>query len=318
MKKGNWIKHWGITLLLLLMAVLIASFASMAAYTNFNSVKKVVSTGKPTDTLFSSNYLYLVTDTETNYSTRRITSADAGENSTFVVQIYNYVYGNPSAWNIEDIGYTFVVKVKPRIDGNSLPAGIESISVQKDSSNIDKTSESGTIIFTKVSTLTKDSASQDSYTIKVPTTIKDQIKMEITATPTVLTKTGNKKLAAIISMATLETVSNWTGKFLDSKIYSPSVYDGYNYEISGNGKGTVTLEWNSAVLQASAWFTDGHAITTKEGNYKSITFDVGVDSAYQLQFYRVPGATIPDDWNELENCVKVSFVPKTNGSESGS
>lgn len=303
------------------MAVLIVSFGSMAAYTNFNSVKKVVSTGKPTDTLFSSNYLYLVTDTETNYSTRRITSAETGENSTFVVQIYNYVYGNPSAWNIEDIGYTFVVKVKPRIDGNSLPAGIESISVQKDSSNIDKTSESGAIIFTKASTLIKDRASQDSYTITVPTNIKDQIKLEITATPTVSTKTSHKKLAAVISMATLETVSNWTGKFLDSKNNLPSKYDGYNYEISGNGEGKVTLKWNSDVLQASVWFTNGHYITSYKDNninYKSITFDVGNDSAYQLQFYRVPGATIPEDWNGLENCVKVSFAPNTDASESGS
>lgn len=318
MKKRNWIKRWGITLLLLLMAVLVVSFGSMAAYTNFNSVKKVVSTGKPNDTLFSSNYLYLVTDAETNYSTRRITPATDGDYSTFTVQIYNYVYGNPSAWNTENIQYSFVVKIMPRSDGNNLPAESGNIVVQKGETEATKTAVSNTITHTITSTLSSTSASQDSYAIKVPTSIKDQIKMEITATPTDSTKTSSKKLAAIISMATLETVSNWTGKFLDSKNNQPLEYDGYNYEISGNGEGTVTLEWNSAVLQASVWFTDGHTITTKEENYKSITFDVGDDSAFQLQFYRVPGATIPDDWNGLESCVKVSFAPKTNGSESGS
>lgn len=313
MNRKNWRKHYGIMLWLVMAAVLVVSFGSMAAYTNFNSVKKVVSTGKPKDTLFSSNYLYLTGESD-SYPSRRITPATEGENSSFTVQIYNYVYGNPSAWNTETIEYTFQVIVKPRVDGNSLPVEADNITVKMGTDSAVATNEAGNKKYTFTEhSLSSESATQNSYTITVPNSIKDQIKLEITATPTEMTKTGNKKLAAVISMATLEATKHWTGKFLDDQSSTPDQYDGYNYEISGNGTGTVKLQWDASKLQISKWFADGKKNTGVEENWKWLEMDVGDQTAYQFQFYRVPDVTMPENWTTLNGCVKVSF---TEGSSS--
>lgn len=312
MNRKNWRKHYGIMLWLVMAAVLVVSFGSMAAYTNFNSVKKVVSTGKPKDTLFSSNYLYLTGESDL-YSSRRITPATTGENSSFTVQIYNYVYGNPSAWNTETIVYTFQVIVKPRVDGNLLPEEAGNITVKMETDSSAATDENGNKKYTFTGhSLSSKSATQNSYTITVPNSIKDQIKLEITATPTDMTKTGNKKLAAVISMATLEATKHWTGKFLDDQSSTPDQYDGYNYEISGNGTGTVKLQWDASKLQISKWFADGKKNTGVEENWKWLEMDVGDQTAYQFQFYRVPSVTI-SDWSTMNGYVKVSF---TEGSSS--
>ena len=290
--------------------VLVVSFGSMSAYTNFNSVNNVVSTGKPKDTLFSSNYLYLIGESD-SYSSRRITPTTAGENSSFTVQIYNYVYGNPSAWNTETIVYTFQVIVKPRVDGNSLPDDAEKVSLQIGDNTVIGETNGVFRTYSIIGTLNNTAANQNSYTITVPNSIKDQIKLEITATPDDMTKTGNKKLAAVISMATLEATKHWTGKFLDDQSSTPDQYDGYNYEISGNGTGTVKLQWDASKLQISKWFADGKTISEDNG-WKSLNMDVGDQTAYQFQFYRVPSVTI-SDWSTMNGFVKVSF---TEGSSS--
>lgn len=311
MNRKNWRKHYGIMLWLVMAAVLVVSFGSMAAYTNFNSVKKVVSTGKPKDTLFSSNYLYLTGESD-SYSSRRITPATTGENSSFTVQIYNYVYGNPSAWNTETIEYTFQVVVKPRVDGNSLPVEADSITVKIGTDSATATDEAGNKKYTFTGhSLSSKSATQNSYTITFPNSIKDQIKLEITATPTEMTKTGNKKLAAVISMATLEATKHWTGKFLDDQSSTPDQYDGYNYEISGNGTGTVKLQWDPSILQISKWFAGEDTSTVVEKG--SLEMNVGVETAYQFQFYRVPDVKMPNDWSTMNGYVTVSF---TEGSSS--
>lgn len=319
MNRKNWRKHYGIMLWLVMAAVLVVSFGSMAAYTNFNSVKKVVSTGKPKDTLFSSNYLYLTGESDL-YSSRRITPATTGENSSFTVQIYNYVYGNPSAWNTETIVYTFQVIVKPRVDGNLLPEEAGNITVKMETDSSAATDENGNKKYTFTGhSLSSKSATQNSYTITVPNSIKDQIKLEITATPDDMTKTGNKKLAAVISMATLEATKHWTGKFLDDQSSTPDQYDGYNYEISGNGTGTVKLQWDASKLQISKWFADGKKNTGVEENWKWLEMDVGDQTAYQFQFYRVPSVTI-SDWSTMNGFVKVSFTEDSSseGSEQQS
>lgn len=318
MNRKNWRKHYGIMLWLVMAAVLVVSFGSMAAYTNFNSVKKVVSTGKPKDTLFSSNYLYLTGESD-SYSSRRITPATTGENSSFTIQIYNYVYGNPSAWNTETIVYKFQVVVKPRVDGNSLPDDAEKVSLKIGDNTVIGETNGAFRSYSIIGTLNNTAANQNSYTITVPNSIKDQIKLEITATPTDMTKTGNKKLAAVISMATLEATKHWTGKFLDDQSSTPDQYDGYNYEISGNGTGTVTLQWDSSKLQISKWFADEKTIT-KENGWKSLNIEVGDQTAYQFQFYRVPSVTMPEDWTAMNGYVKVSFTEGTSneGSEQQS
>ena len=331
-KFRNWIKRWGITLWLVVAAVLLATVGSLAAYTNFSSVKRVVSTDKAGDTLFSSNYLSLVPyDTQnTKYPTRRVSPSEVKEGDTvtgytFTVQVCNYAYGNPTSWNTKDITYTFSVKVLPR-SGDTLPDNTDTITVTQGRTSGTYSSDTHTYTFSN-QPLSKEKANYLPYTITVPEALKDQIKLEIEAKPNETSKkaTNSQKLAANITLSTLEPTQDWSGKFIDDKDYAPSAYDAFNYEIYGNGAGTVTLKWNSDVLQASKWFTDEHGeVSASEENgvnYKSISFSVGTSdnapTAYQLQFYKAPNATMPETWDELEGYVTVKFTPKSETQSAG-
>ena len=96
MKKiQKWIKQYrGAAVLLGLGVLTLIIYGSFAAYTSFNSVKRVVSTGTQSDTMFGSNYLSLLNLSDTNYPVKRISLSDdlrcwlaimSGEMSHFII-----------------------------------------------------------------------------------------------------------------------------------------------------------------------------------------------------------------------------------------
>ena len=88
MKKiQKWIKQYrGAAVLLGLGVLTLIIYGSFAAYTSFNSVKRVVSTERRSDTMFGSNYLTLLNLTDNNYSIRRITLSEEDDKNTFTVK----------------------------------------------------------------------------------------------------------------------------------------------------------------------------------------------------------------------------------------
>lgn len=156
-------------------------------------------------------------------------------------------------------------------------------------------------------------AATNEYKFEIPGILKDKVKIQIVAEPDASSKeaVNNQKLAAILSFSGYEAVKNWTGHFLDSKEKNPDQYDAFNYEISGNGSGSVTVVWEDS-LQLSKWTTGG-----KQTN-SSYTFTVdGSTTAVQFQFYRNPEKVSDLDgknWSGLEELVKVSFTEKVDGN----
>lgn len=326
-KVWKWMRHnWGV--LLLVIAVLMLGISgSFAAYTSFNSVKRVVSTGKGNDTLFGSNYLSLVGISDTSYTIRRISPTEVKDENgnvtgyIFTVQVYNYISGNPATYNPKDITYTFRVEVVPKDEGN-LPDGITGIKVN------DKTFSTG-VKELPDQKLQTGKSSVMSYQFFVPSALKDQVNFKIEAIPTddSMSTVDSQKIAAILSLSDLTLTEDWTGKFIDAQNnetenYTVSDYDAFNYEISGNGKGTVTLTWDASILQISKWFlNDVQASEPKQAgnssNY-SCTFEVGNGgdssnsvpvTAYQLQFFRKPGVNYGGySWDDLDRKVDVTFT----------
>ena len=83
-KKGKWIRQSKAAAIFLLAgAMLLAIYGSFAAYTNFNSVKRVVSTGTQSDTMFGSNYLSLMNLSDTSIPVKRISLAESNGTYTF-------------------------------------------------------------------------------------------------------------------------------------------------------------------------------------------------------------------------------------------
>lgn len=317
-RKGKtWIRrYWG-TLWLLAVEILLLIGGSLAAYTSFSSVKRVVSTGESQVVLFSSNYLYLTDKSVTDYSARRVTPVPVNDNNfseKFTVSVSNYLLSNPSAWNTQNIEYTLTATLIP-INGGDLPENFNQITIQYGTET--KTFQSETLEFTDL-TLTNDAVHTHSFVVLLPAGIESQIKIQMIAEPNKesYSATNQQKLAAVLIMGELAPVKNWTGKFLDAKDYPPDAYDGFNYEISGNGKGEVTLTLDYSILELSPWFVSEHRCTVdtnEEKHQKKITFFVGgegengVVTAYQTQFYWTSGPKDTISWDDLEKCVTVEF-----------
>lgn len=307
MKKiQKWIKQYrGAAVLLGLGVLTLIIYGSFAAYTSFNSVKRVVSTGTQSDTMFGSNYLSLLNLSDTNYPVKRISLSD-DMNCTFTVLVGNYVWGDESLYNPKDITYTVTAKLLS-MDGGDLSADYSSIKI-----NGTPFGDAGELT-SKNQKLPTGKAATNEYKFEIPGSLKDKVKIQIVAEPDASSKeaVNNQKLAAILSFSGYEAVKNWTGHFLDSKNKNPDQYDAFNYEISGNGSGSVTVFWEDS-LQLSKWTTGGKQVNN------SYTFTVdGSTTAVQFQFYRNP-EKVSDldgkDWKDLEELVKVSFTEKVDGN----
>lgn len=299
----KWIKQYRVAagIFSIGMLILIVS-GSFAAYTSFNSVKRVVSTERRSDTMFGSNYLTLLNLTDNNYSIRRITLSEEDDKNTFTVKVCNYAWGDKSLYNTKDIMYTVQANLIA-MDGGKLPESITHIRINDIPFNAN-----GECTLTSQE-LKAGKARENTYRFELPAELKNKIEIQIVVKPTSESEeaVNSQKLAAVISFADYEAVKSWTGHFLDSQANgrTPADYDAFNYEISGNGAGTVTMTWPES-LQLSKWTTDGKQVT---GSY---SFDVGgATTAVQFQFYRNPKNEIKEEtWADLEKLVTVTFKEK--------
>ena len=304
-KTGKWIRQVRLAGILFVIGVLaLAIYGSFAAYTSFNSVKRVVSTGTQSDTMFSSNYLSQLNLDDMNYPVKRISLAEKEGTCTFTIQICNYVWGDSKRYNLNDITYKVTAQLYA-MDGGKLPDNITDIMMNNIS--FDK---NGTCTLEN-QTLKTGSAKKNGYQFVIPVGLKDKVKIQVVAEPFEVSKeaVNRQKLAAVFSFADYEAVKSWTGHFLDSQANgrTPDDYDAFNYEISGNGAGTVTMIW-SVSLQLSKWTTGGEQATN------SYSFDVdGATTVVQFQFYRNPeelSALSGISWADLEQLVQVTFTEK--------
>lgn len=303
----KWIKQYRVAagIFSIGMLILIVS-GSFAAYTSFNSVKRVVSTERRSDTMFGSNYLTLLNLTDNNYSIRRITLSEEDDKNTFTVKVCNYAWGDKSLYNTKDITYTVQANLIA-MDGGKLPESIANISINDIPFNAN-----GECTLTSQE-LRAGKAREITYKFELPAKLKNKIEIQIVVEPRSesVEAVNSQKLAAVISFADYESVKSWTGHFLDSQAHgrTPADYDAFNYEISGNGAGTVTMTWPES-LQLSKWSTDGKQVTD------SYSFEVdSATTAVQFQFYRNPEKKIDaENWAELEKLVTVTFKEKVEGN----
>ena len=307
-KTGKWTRQVRLAGIFFVIGVLtLAIYGSFAAYTSFNSVKRVVSTGTQSDTMFSSNYLSQLNLDDQNYPVKRISLAEKDGSCTFTVQICNYVWGDETLYNPKDITYNLTAQLIAAAGGD-LPDGLEKISIQGKEFGKDGSCSLGS------QTLESGSAKKLEYVVVFPSDLKDKVKIEIKAEPDNNSKeaVNSQKLAAVLSFADYKAVKGWTGHFLDSREKTPDQYDAFNYEISGNGSGEVTVTWPKS-LQMSAWATGGKKVSSSY----SFTVDSSVATAVQFQFYRNPSVPLDEkNWEEMEKLVTVSFTEKVDENDS--
>ena len=298
MNKGNKKKLNLLAIIPIIVAMaLISGVAVFAAYTNLGSVKRVVSTQGIKGTPFSSNYLNLTPEGESTYSTKSITFPESSESITFDINVCNYVHNNPSQYNENTIKYTLSLKLI-NWDGNSLEGfritcGENSFSLENGECTITNQILKGKM------------KSVNTYRITVPKSFVDTVKIEAAAIPDSASYeyTGNYKLCRRFSFTNkTETAKTWSGRFAEG---TEPDWDGFNYILSGQGEGEVTLSWDSANLEISSIFLQENSITPSGG---SITLSVNSDNKnrYDIQFYKTENGSYPD-MGTVDGYVSVSF-----------
>ena len=307
-KIRKWIKQGRAFGVLFVLAVLaLAVYGSYGAYTNFDSVKRVVSTKESeSDIMFSSNYLSQLNLSDKNYPVKRISLSENAETCTFTVLVCNYVWGDETRYNPKNIEFDITAQLFS-MDGGTLPDEITKITMNK------RAFDKKGMCTLKEQKLSSEKANSQQYKFEIPADLKDKVKFQIIVTPSDESKAAvnSQQLAAILSFAEYKVNKNWTGHFIDAKTKDLDSYDAFNYEISGNGAGTVTIEWGNT-LQLSKWVTAGKQTT---GSYSFKVNDT--TTAIQFQFYRNPNNPLEfketdqaAKWSELEALVKVTFAEK--------
>lgn len=299
MKIGNKkrINLWAVFLIIALSALLLG-FASYAAYTNLNSVKRVVSTQGLKGTPFSSNYLNLTPRDESSYSVKNIIFPESEETTSFNIDVCNYIHNNPSKFNDNDINYTLSLKL----------VGAEGVSTEGLSVSFGGTAYSFTdgVFSIPNQTLKGSTKSVNRYEITVPKSFRDKVKIEAVAVPEdgSYRYTGYFKLGRLLAFTSKsETAAIWTGSFSES---TADNYDGFNYILSGQGAGTITLEWNAEMLEISRIFLENNGIAESGGSF-TMTVDSEVKNRYDIQFYKTGNG----DYSSMETVgsyVSISFT----------
>lgn len=301
-----------IILIILIAAItlIVASIGiSYAIYTHSSVAQRVIA---PYDMgeRFSSNLLKKGSageNVKTAYS-----SDPENINPLIIATISNFPQGKQTQYNKEDLSYTVSFRLVSHNEGTYLPisaSGIENgyeITISRnltDSLTLNKNNLSGSLS----GTLTGNQSSTDVLHISFTgnfATNKPNVYLEVVVTPSdpfLPTLSGIFKADVRVEGET----NHWSGEITDNKtIGNPADYDGFNYLISGFGKGIFTLNWNTDYVDIAYKGLDeilsiDGAMYTINGTTATLTFNVNSsDTArYEIQFYKVNITN--ETWDEL-------------------
>ncbi|MGN0633982.1 MAG: hypothetical protein ACI4JW_08945 [Oscillospiraceae bacterium] len=294
---------------------------TFAAYTNINKVKRVVSTQGGEGTAFSSNYLSLVLIETESYGMKRIAmnSADGSALKKVDVTVCNYIQNNPTMVNDNNITYDMTFTLVSTVSGDTITDlsalnladhGEFKIECGGESGNF----ENGVCKFQN-KTLTGKTKSVDTYTLTVPASFMDTVNIKSEAIPheDSYGYTDRYKLCRVLVFSeNTERNDGWTGSFLEK---TSSDYDGFNYILTGQGKGTVTLTWDPSKLEINKLFINKENFKlTESGNENTLTIEVDSDISgrYDIQFYK----TGSSDYSDIGSMIKFIYESAEDNSSA--
>lgn len=329
--RNNWIAVW-----LIVVASMLTSVISYAAYTGTTTAKRVVSLSSRDGILFSSRYMSKAgTDMQPilfNYAENTTPSVPV-----VVVDVCNYDV------NSNVYGSNFKFKLKARLvhnNGDEITSSEWSaistkptaykVSYQSVSSGsldeeyVDGLSKTATTLTNEFAYVASGQEYQfigsdkTRYLFKTEFDVNDiinansaygiEILAEVVGQHSDLSNISGK-LRVLKGGTSTETT--WKGRFMDvTTNRTPSNYDGINYQIYGNAVGTVTLRYRSDCVEI-----DKDSLTalnptssTTASNYKTLTIAVDPTnrkSVYDIKFYWVNGPVSSLGFNE--DFIKTTF-----------
>lgn len=323
------VKKYGITFWLLAALLATAGIVVHARYTdNRNYAKRVVATQKGSKSFFTSNYM----SPSVPQHFKAVASGESAPQS-FDVSIYNYDINNPGISYATDIDYDLTVSFRDgtgtralssseiaaiigtdRVElyalTGSTPAATPFLTADKDSSAADRTAGRTVTV----------SSGADSFRMILPISMKDKdICVKLTATPSGYSDLPPEIGSVFaIKTQTFTAMNGWHGAFDDNRSKQLSAYDGFNYNLTGNGVSEGVLSWNNTLVepnmkQINEIKASGASVSTS-GSISSITVSLDpTDNGgrYDLQFF-VTGRSAVDamSWTAFADSVSgaVTFV----------
>lgn len=306
-------KYW--TLMWLILSITaVLTLAVLGAYTGVNSVKHVLSTQAPSGVLFSSNSLKATTDNGTVSSTQRLSSL------IYDITVCNYEQIKAAEPNPEDIIYNLTASLQVRIDDkytdlSSLDEAEKAnyVTLLQDRHyklKMQQDDGSGDTAGTEYDLVTENNYQCTFAGLRLTGNVLSTDVFRITFDTSELEDTEPDFYifikAAPVSPSGIEPVKNlycaaqsaseasaWSGSLLESDSKTVD-YDFYNYIISGSGKGTIEVMWDSTMFEVNPFFLEmvnRNADTIPGGKYdgwSKITLDVDStkENRYDIQLYK--------------------------------
>lgn len=316
MKKGfkqflrtHWILTW-----IILLVILLTSTISFGAYTYLKYAKRVISMQSTSGIPFSSNLLSSVQEKETEYSTTLFSYS--GTSMTRLITVCNYPQNSPTDINKDDIDYKLSAKIIDK--DNKLEENYNGFKISFNGKDY-FFNNNGKIEISDIEMKSTSIACTHNFILYTSSDYLKYIDIEIVAEPSNYTYTENIKLARIFSFTNVQdSVQKWSGTFAD-KFSMEGVlgveadsknYKGFNYEISGNGKGIFTFSWNTDYVEVDTEFLKDKNVNQNLGStIKSFTIRVGDNdiSSYRFQLYRTKAAANNEEYKNYNEEYKTLF-----------
>ncbi len=322
---------WIIAIILLL-----TSTVTYGAYTYFQYAKRVVSTQSPGGISFSSNLLDCINKGITDCS-KSFFSFQSDEDSVKVLKktitVCNFAQNDRNNYNENNIHYTFYAGISD--PDNVLNGNYNGFSVKYNSSDTVNFNENGKVIIDELC-LSTGSSVTDNFIITAPKENLESISILIKAVPVTADYIYTNDYYLAKEYRFINSASNailWSGDFTDkfalkntlanSSEADTKKYNGFNYEISGNGKGMVTLSWNTDFVEIDPDFVSSlnvQPVNDENSSIKKISFSVGeiitvnedeyeTINIYQIQFYRTDPAPANEVYDRRNATVMSGDIP---------
>lgn len=287
--KNNKTKYTLLMIIVLALVILIiGATVSYAAYTHSLHTQRTIAPDDSTER-FSSNYL---SSNQNNVKTIYMDPNSQAEPAT-IVTVCNYPQGKQIHTNNNDVSYNLTAALYKYNSGwvamTAQDVGSKTVTITKNG-EAPQTLNSSNLSLSLNSELEKDKISSDVFNVSFSTSCMDEnIYVYMVARPSdnsLSTLYGYFKVTERQS----ELTTSWIGEFLETG--SANSYDGYNYSISGTGTGTVSLSWNTTIVELS-FISLGEILALDNASYDvvgdicTVSFDVDseVQNHFEFQFF---------------------------------
>ncbi len=332
--KKQWLHIW-----ITIAVISITMLAVSAEYgITTNTMNRVVRSISSQGMMFSSNYL--VENGDRTYIAKYVSV-----NNAFDIDVYlwNYDIGNISKWYPETIDYTITASLVDSKGDDLILANDDDRSVDILDSNGQKlvTLDRDLNAFTSAVqhlNYSESSSDENRFIISYPDNWDlDDIDfcVKITASPY---RDGNanrykdlKDISAVLGLKESMSAGSkgWRAYISEEGTKQISDCDAYNVVVTGSGKATIRLTWDTRYLDFNEYFysADKRIYTfgsnevqySVNGDQATITINADTGSSatehrnrYDIQLYKT-GAEEPASWEALRNWLTITLPDENNG-----